>query len=72
MITAMTAWNRARRGQGGGRPCHLDRAVYRRRNVVERCFNQLEHWHGIATRYDRDQLPRHHPTRRPAPTAQAR
>ncbi|MFF9237195.1 IS5 family transposase, partial [Streptomyces sp. NPDC014801] len=35
------------------RPCGFDRAVYRRRNVVERCFNRLKQWRGIATRYDK-------------------
>ncbi|MFD7462987.1 transposase, partial [Streptomyces sp. NPDC059868] len=29
------------------------RAVYRRRNVVERCFHRLKQWRGIATRYDK-------------------
>ncbi|MET9499425.1 hypothetical protein [Streptomyces sp. NPDC006552] len=33
--------------------CHLDRAAYRRRNVVERCFNKLKHHKALATRYDR-------------------
>ena len=27
--------------------------MYRRRNVVERCFNRLKQWRGIATRYDK-------------------
>lgn len=26
---------------------------YKRRNVVERCFNRLKHFKGIATRYDK-------------------
>ncbi|WP_345022397.1 transposase, partial [Actinomadura keratinilytica] len=25
--------------------------IYRRRNVVERCFDRLKQWRGIATRY---------------------
>ncbi|MFH9016352.1 IS5 family transposase [Streptomyces sp. NPDC017943] len=37
----------------GRRPCGFDRAVYRRRNVVERCFHRLKQWRGIATRYDK-------------------
>jgi transposase len=41
---------RARRRE---RPCRFDRAVYRRRNVVERCFHRLKQWRGIATRYDK-------------------
>ena len=45
--------NRRRRGSAGGRPCGFDRRVYRRRNVVERCFNKLKQWRGIATRYDK-------------------
>ncbi|GAA0279813.1 hypothetical protein GCM10010302_16930 [Streptomyces polychromogenes] len=43
--------NRARRGSRGGRPPIFDKQVYRRRNVVERCFNRLKQWRGIATRY---------------------
>ncbi|MFJ6530414.1 IS5 family transposase [Streptomyces longwoodensis] len=35
------------------RPCGFDRAVYRRRNVVERCFHRLKQWRGIATRYEK-------------------
>ncbi|WP_158827765.1 transposase [Streptomyces sp. NRRL S-118] len=29
----------------------LDKAVYRRRNVVERCVHRLRQWRAIATRY---------------------
>ncbi|MGI5163091.1 IS5 family transposase [Spirillospora sp. CA-253888] len=43
--------NRQRRGSRGGRPPVFDQQTYRRRNVVERCFNQLKQWRGIATRY---------------------
>ncbi|MFE3382558.1 IS5 family transposase, partial [Streptomyces anulatus] len=35
------------------RPCRFDKAAYRRRNVVERCFHRLKQWRGIATRYDK-------------------
>ncbi|MYS88706.1 IS5 family transposase [Streptomyces sp. SID5464] len=35
------------------RPCGFDRSLYRRRNVVERCFHRLKQWRGIATRYDK-------------------
>jgi transposase len=45
--------NRARRGRRGGRPCAFDRGVYRQRNVVERNWNKLKQWRGIATRYDK-------------------
>jgi transposase len=44
---------RARRGSRGGRPPVFDPVLYRRRNVIERCFNQLKQWRGIATRYDK-------------------
>lgn len=27
--------------------------TYRRRNVVERCFNRIKQWRGIASRYDK-------------------
>jgi transposase len=33
------------------RPC--DFALYRERNLVERFFNKLKHFRGIATRYDK-------------------
>jgi transposase len=33
--------------------CRLDRAVYRRRNVVERCFGRLKQNRALATRYDK-------------------
>ncbi|MCI4145762.1 IS5 family transposase [Streptomyces sp. MMS20-AI2-20] len=45
--------NRLRRGSQGGRPPAFDRETYKRRNVVERCFNRLKQWRGIATRYDK-------------------
>ncbi|EFF89350.1 IS4 family transposase [Streptomyces sp. e14] len=45
--------NRARRGSHGGRPPAFDREAYKHRNVVERCFNRLKQWRGIATRYDK-------------------
>ncbi|MCX4804764.1 IS5 family transposase [Streptomyces sp. NBC_01214] len=45
--------NRARRGSRGGRPPAFDKQVYKHRNVVERCFNRLKQWRGIATRYDK-------------------
>jgi transposase len=44
---------RLNRGTRGGRPPGFDRCVYRRRNVVERCFNRLKQWRGLATRYDK-------------------
>jgi transposase len=45
--------NRKRRGSKGGRPPKLDREAYKRRNVVERSFNLLKQWRGLATRYDK-------------------
>lgn len=45
--------NRQKRGSAGGRPPTLDAGLYRQRNVVERCFNKLKNWRGIATRADK-------------------
>jgi len=44
--------NRLRRGSRGGRPPSFDKQLHKRRDVVERCFNRLKQWRGIATRYD--------------------
>lgn len=43
--------HRKSKGQAGGRPRAFDPAVYRGRNVVERCFNRLKQFRGLATRY---------------------
>ncbi|MFE9009510.1 IS5 family transposase [Streptomyces sp. NPDC007875] len=45
------ASHRLRRGPKGGRPPAFDQAVYTGRNVVERCFNKLKQFRGLATRY---------------------
>ncbi|MFE6159582.1 IS5 family transposase [Streptomyces sp. NPDC056486] len=45
--------NRLRRGSRCGRPPAFDKQFYKRRNVVDRCFNRLKQWRGIATRYDK-------------------
>lgn len=45
--------HRTRRGSRGGRPVGFDATRYKRRNVVERGFNQLKQWRGLATRYDK-------------------
>lgn len=45
--------HRKNRGSRGGRPYAFDRVAYRGRNVVERCFNRLKQWRGVATRYDK-------------------
>ncbi len=42
---------RAAKGSNGGRPPAFDKEVYRKRNVVERCFNRLKQWRDLATRY---------------------
>ena len=44
------AW-RKNKGAGGGRPPAFDPVIYRRRNVVERCFYRLKQFRGLATRY---------------------
>ncbi|MGW0191697.1 transposase, partial [Streptomyces sp. NPDC003362] len=41
---------RIRRGESR---CRFDRVAYRRRNVVERCFNRPKHNKALATRYDK-------------------
>jgi transposase len=38
-------------GSRGGRPPVFDPDRYARRNVVERCFNRLKQFRGLATRY---------------------
>jgi transposase len=48
--------NRRRRGRVGGRPPAFDPKAYRRRNVVERCFNRFKQYRAIATRYDKSAL----------------
>lgn len=45
--------NRKRRGRSGGRPPAFDPAIYKGRNVVERAFNRIKDWRGLATRYDK-------------------
>jgi transposase len=44
---------RARHARRPGRPLGFDRARYRGRNVVERCFNRLKQFRAVATRYDK-------------------
>ena len=44
---------RTRRAHMAGRKPAFSKAVYRRRNVVERCINRLKQWRGIATRFDK-------------------
>jgi transposase len=43
--------HRAAKGSRGGRPPTFDAEVYKRRNVVERCFARLKQFRGLATHY---------------------
>ena len=45
--------HRKRRGSRGGRPPAFDAEDYKGRNVVERTFNVVKQWRGLATRYDK-------------------
>ncbi|WP_330300605.1 transposase [Streptomyces sp. NBC_00503] len=45
--------HRRNRGRRCGRPAGFDVEIYRCRNTVERCFNRLEGYRGIATRYEK-------------------
>lgn len=49
--------HRLRRGGHGGRPPGFEQETYRRRNMIERCFNRLKGFRGIATRYEKTALP---------------
>lgn len=48
--------HRRNKGSHGGRPVAFDSEDYKGRNVVERAFNQLKQWRGLATRYDKHAL----------------
>jgi len=43
--------HRVTKGSRGGRPPAFDADLYKQRNVVERCFNRLKQFRGLATRY---------------------
>lgn len=45
--------NRKKKGSKGGRPITYDKQRYKQRNVVERCFQKIKTWQGLATRYDK-------------------
>ncbi|GAA1649200.1 hypothetical protein GCM10009744_45820 [Kribbella alba] len=45
--------HRKTKGSRGGRPPGFNPDLYRHRNTVERGFNRLKNWRGIATRYDK-------------------
>lgn len=42
---------RKTKGPAGGRPPGFDPEIYRRRNVIERCFGRLKQFRGLATRF---------------------
>jgi putative transposase len=44
--------NRVAKGRTGGRPVDFDTEDYKQRNVVERFFNRVKNWRGLASRYD--------------------
>lgn len=50
------AGHRKRKGSDGGRPVNCDAEDYKSRNVVERAFNTMNNWRGLATRYDKHAL----------------
>ncbi|GAA2062983.1 hypothetical protein GCM10009839_87800 [Catenulispora yoronensis] len=45
--------NRKKKGSAGGRPVAFDPGRYKQRNTVERCFQKIKTWRGLATRYDK-------------------
>lgn len=45
--------NRKKKGSSGGRPVDFDPERYKQRNTVERCFQKVKTWRGLATRYDK-------------------
>jgi transposase len=45
--------NRKKKGSKGGRPVRYDVERYTQRNTVERCFQRIKTWRGLATRYDK-------------------
>lgn len=45
--------NRKKKGSAGGRPVTYDPERYKQRNTVERCFQKIKIWRGLATRYDK-------------------
>jgi transposase len=45
--------NRKKKGSAGGRPVTYDPERYKQRNTVERCFQRIKTWRGLATRYDK-------------------
>jgi putative transposase len=60
----LTGWQRSpdqighRKNKGfrGGRPVRYDADDYKNRNIVERLFNRMKNWCGLASRYDQHAL----------------
>lgn len=50
------AGHRKNKGRHGGRPVSYDVADYKNRNVIERFFNRMKNWRGLASRYDKHAL----------------
>ena len=50
------AGHRRKRGARGGRPVGYDVQDYKNRNVVERFFNRMKNWRGLASRFDKHAL----------------
>lgn len=48
--------HRKNKGSRGGRPVGYDIEDYKNRNVVERFFNRMKNWRGLASRYDKHAL----------------
>ena len=48
--------HRKYKGSRGGRPVSYDLEDYKNRNVVERFFNRMKNWRGLASRYDKHAL----------------
>jgi transposase len=48
--------HRRNKGSRGGRPVSYNAEDYKNRNVVERAFNHIKNWRGLATRYDKHAL----------------
>jgi putative transposase len=44
---------RKAKGSTGGRPPAFDTEIYKQRNTMERAFNRLKQWRGVATRSDK-------------------
>ncbi len=45
--------DRKKKGPAGGRSVTYDPERYKQRNTIERCFQKIKTWRGLATRYDK-------------------